>query len=165
MCKSVLKHSSCQCTDYINTALSSGLTMGEATQLRTLGVSVCVTEVRYPVAALWELYKSAPLPKTMGKSCSGVQARSPVAWSPAALLGKPDASVHLVCNAQCAQSGGQKHSLTHANTYTGTGAGITLGSCLISDPRSDQRWWNLSSSAWYVDCTGFLQRVSISFYL
>lgn len=48
------------------------------------------TEVRYPVAALWELYKFMPRPKTMGKSCFGVQARCPVAWSPVTLLKKPN---------------------------------------------------------------------------
>lgn len=53
-----------------------------------------VTEVRYPVAALWELYKSAPLSKTMGKSCFGVQAPCPVAWSPAAPLRKPAICIH-----------------------------------------------------------------------
>lgn len=31
-----------------------------------------------PVVALWELYKCAPVSKTMGKSCTGVQAWCPV---------------------------------------------------------------------------------------
>lgn len=43
--------------------------------LRTVGVSGAVTEVRYPVVALWELYKSAPLCQTMGKVASEFKRR------------------------------------------------------------------------------------------
>lgn len=71
---------------------------------RALGVSMDVTEVRYPVAALWELYKSAPLSKTMGKSCTGVQARCPIAWSPAAILRKPNHLYSLTISAERLQT-------------------------------------------------------------
>lgn len=47
--------------------------------LRALGVSLDVTEAVYPVGALWEQYKAAPQSETMGKSCTGAQARCPVA--------------------------------------------------------------------------------------
>lgn len=132
--------------------------------LRALGVSMNVTEVRYPVAALWELYKSAPLSKTMGKSCTGVQARCPVAWSPAAILRKPIISIHwpsaLSATNKCA-------ALCSVWREKFKSRNKTCFMFYIWNPRllhrSHQRWWILSSSACYVDCTVFLEKVSNRF--
>lgn len=92
--KSLCKGAFLNDTVFSHQHLTAGQFTEEVVPLRALGVSVDVTETRHPVAALWEVYKSAALSKTMGKSCSGVQALCPVAWSPAANLRKPAASIH-----------------------------------------------------------------------
>lgn len=56
---------------YGHLACGLGGRRGEGLLLRALGVSVDATEVRHPVAALWELYKSAPLFERMGKVAAG----------------------------------------------------------------------------------------------
>lgn len=41
-----------------------------------VGVSIAVTEIRYPAAAVWEHYKCAHGAKALGKSCRGVRKRT-----------------------------------------------------------------------------------------
>lgn len=149
----------------------NGFTSSGAT-LRTVGVSGAVTEVRNPVVALWELYKSAPLSKTMGKSCFGVQAPCPVAWSPAAPLRKPNICNPLTTSAdhrcswgrfESGVQGGRKKKKTrsHKNKHKQEYNSIH-GLCLRSHSLNRTHWrrWFPSSSACCVDCMVLLPKVS-----